>query len=255
MEYKNIVVSEQDMIGKITFDRPPLNVLNIEMMKEMNAALEDMSKRNLKAVILNANGKAFSAGVDVSDHSADKVGEMIRVFHDIFNNMRKLGVPFIALVEGAALGGGCEVAAFCDIILASDRAKFGQPEILVGVFPPVACAIFPTVFGPRKGIELVLTGDTIRADEAKELGLVNHVFPADSFQNEAEKFIKEKIATKSSVVLKLTKKAFLEGCCQRYELAIKAIERIYLDEMMKTKDANEGLRAFLEKRQPIWKNE
>lgn len=254
MEYKTIIVSETDMIGKITFNRPPLNVLNIEMMKEINAALEDLSHRNLKAVILNANGKAFSAGVDVSDHTPDKVNDMISIFHAIFSNMRRMGVPFIAMVEGAALGGGCEVAAFCDIILASDRAKFGQPEIMVGVFPPVACATFPKIFGPKKGMELVLTGDTIKADEAKDLGLVNHVFPADAFQAEAERFIKEKIASKSSVVLKLTKKAFLEGCCQRYEQAIKPIERIYLDEMMKTADANEGLMAFLEKRQPSWQN-
>jgi len=254
LEFKTIVVKEKDMIGRITFNRPPLNILNIEMMKEINNALKEFQKRNLKVLIFDANGKAFSAGVDVSDHTKDKVNEMIAVFHDIFTNLNKINAPTIALVNGAALGGGCEVATFCDIVIASEKSKFGQPEIKVGVLPPVAAAIFPKLIWSKKALELIITGETISANEAKDLGLVNHILPVENFEVEAEKFVNEKLASNSAVVLQLTKRAFLEGTNANYAESIKKIEDIYLNKLMKTNDANEGLKAFLEKRQPNWKN-
>jgi cyclohexa-1,5-dienecarbonyl-CoA hydratase len=254
MDYKTIIVEEKDMIGRIILNKPPLNILNIEMMKEINNALKEFIDKNLKVLILNANGKAFSAGVDVSDHTKDKVEEMINVFHEIFTNLHKINAPTVALVNGAALGGGCEVATFCDIVIASEKSKFGQPEIMVGVFPPIAAAIFPKLMWSKKALELMLTGETIRANEAKELGLVNHILPVENFEVEAEKFVNEKLANNSAVVLQLTKRAFMEGATQNYSESIKKIEDIYLNELMKTNDANEGLTAFLEKRQPIWKN-
>jgi len=255
MDYKTIIVEEKDMIGRITFNRPPVNILNIEMMKEINNALKDFQKRKLKVLILNANGKAFSAGVDVSEHTKEKVKEMIQVFHDIFTNLSKINIPTVALVNGAALGGGCEVATFCDIVIASEKSKFGQPEIKVGVLPPVAAAIFPKLIWSKKALELIVTGEIISANEAKNFGLVNHILPVENFESEAEKFITEKLASNSAVVLQLTKRAFIEGATQNYAESIKKIEDIYLNELMKTNDANEGLAAFLEKRQPIWKNE
>ena len=254
MDYKTIIVEEKDLIGRITFNNPPLNVLNIEMMKEINLALKDFQGKNLKVLIFNANGKAFSAGVDVSDHTKEKVVEMIQVFHDIFNNLIKIDAPTVAIVNGAALGGGCEVATFCDIVIASEKSKFGQPEIKVGVFPPVAAAIFPKLMWSKKALELLITGEVIKANEAKDLGLVNHVLPVENFENESEKLISEKLASNSAIVLKYTKKAFFEGATQNYSESIKKIEDIYLNELMMTSDANEGLSAFLEKRQPVWKN-
>jgi len=254
MGYKTIVVEEKNLIGRITFNSPPLNILNIEMMKEINQALKSFQSKNLKVLIFNANGKAFSAGVDVSDHTKEKVKEMIQVFHEIFTNLHKINAPTVALVNGAALGGGCEVATFCDIVIASEKSKFGQPEIKVGVFPPVAAAIFPKLMWSKKALELMLTGETLRANEAKELGLVNHTLPVENFEAEAEKFITEKLASNSAVVLQLTKRAFMEGATQNYGEAIKKIEDIYLNKLMKTNDANEGLSAFLEKRSPVWKN-
>jgi cyclohexa-1,5-dienecarbonyl-CoA hydratase len=253
MDYKTIIVDEKDMIGRITLNIPPLNILNIEMMKEINQALKDFQGKNLKVLVLNANGKAFSAGVNVSDHTKDKVKEMIQVFHEIFTNLYKINAPTVALVNGAALGGGCEVATFCDIVIASEKSKFGQPEIKVGVFPPVAAAIFPKLMWSKKALELLITGDVIGANDAKELGLVNHILPVDSFDEQADKLVTEK--RNSAIVLQLTKRAFLEGATQNYSESIKKIEDIYLNELMNTKDANEGLSAFLEKRQPVWKNE
>jgi cyclohexa-1,5-dienecarbonyl-CoA hydratase len=252
--YKTILVEEKDMIGRITFNKPPLNVLNIEMMKEINQALEEFQGRYLKVLIIDADGKAFSAGVDISDHTKEKVNEMIQVFHNIFTNLLKIKAPTVALVNGAALGGGCEVAMFCDIVIASEKAKFGQPEIKVGVLPPVAAAIFPKLMWSKKALELIVTGDIIKADEAKDLGLVNHILPVEKFEAESEKFINEKLASNSAVVMQLTKRAFIEGVSQNYLNSIKKIEDIYLNELMKTDDANEGLSAFMEKRQPIWKN-
>jgi cyclohexa-1,5-dienecarbonyl-CoA hydratase len=158
------------------------------------------------------------------------------------------------MVNGAALGGGCEVATFCDIVIASEKSKFGQPEIKVGVFPPVAAAIFPKLMWSKKALELLITGDVIGANDAKELGLVNHILPVDNFDEQAEKLVTEKLASNSAVVLQLTKRAFLEGATQNYSESIKKIEDIYLNELMNTNDANEGLTAFLEKRQPVWKN-
>jgi cyclohexa-1,5-dienecarbonyl-CoA hydratase len=122
------------------------------------------------------------------------------------------------------------------------------------VLPPVAAAIFPKLMWSKKALELIMTGETISANEAKDLGLVNHILPVDNFEEEAEKFIAEKLASNSAVVLQLTKRAFIEGATQNYPISIKKIEDIYLNELMKTDDANEGLAAFLEKRQPVWKN-
>jgi cyclohexa-1,5-dienecarbonyl-CoA hydratase len=254
MDYNNIVIEEKDMIGRITLDNLPLNILNIEMMKEINQALKYFQKRSLKVLIINSNGKAFSAGVDISDHTKEKVNEMIHIFHDIFTNLLKIKAPTIALVNGAALGGGCEVAIFCDIVIASEKSKFGQPEIKVGVLPPVATAIFPKLMWSKKALELIMTGQVISANEAKGLGLVNHILNVNNFEKEAEKFINEKLANNSAIVMQLTKRAFIEGASQNYTESIKKIEDIYLNELMKTDDANEGLAAFMEKREPVWKN-
>lgn len=255
MDYNTIIVTETDGVGRITFNKPPLNIMDIPMMKEINDALRGFRDRTLKALVLDAQGKAFSAGVDVSDHEGDKAVEMIQVFHEIFDNLLEIESPTIAVVKGAALGGGCEVAIFCDLVIASEKAKFGQPEIKVGVFPPVAAAIFPRILGTKKALELLLTGDMVRAAEAKDLGLVNMVLPVDGFEELADTFIREKLVSNSAVVLKFTKKAFMEGAYNNYPVAIKAIEKIYLEELMKTEDAQEGLKAFLDGgRTAVWKD-
>lgn len=254
LEFKNIKTSLNDGIGKIIFDRPPLNVLNIEMMREINQALKNFAKEpTLKLIMFKGDGKAFSVGVDVSEHTQDKVREMLEVFHEIFHNLNEVKVPTLAAVNGAALGGGCEVATFCDIVLASEKAKFGQPEIKVGVFPPVAAIMFPRMMDQKKAFELILTGDVISADEAKSLGLVNQVFKFEEFEEKTNEFIK-KFKALSGTVLKLTKRSINQTIGINYPDAIKNVEDLYLNELMKTDDANEGLQAFLEKREPVWKN-
>jgi cyclohexa-1,5-dienecarbonyl-CoA hydratase len=230
-------------------------VLNIEMMKEINQALKDFeSEPSLKLLIFRGAGKAFSAGVDVAEHTQDKVSEMIEVFHEIFHRLNEMKVPTLAAVNGAALGGGCEVAIFCDIVLASERAKFGQPEIKVGVFPPIAAIMFPRLMEQKKAFELILTGELIKAEEAKSLGLVNQVFSAEEFEEKTSDFIK-KFTGLSGAVLKITKKSINQTMGLTYSEAVKSVEDLYLNVLMKTVDANEGLKAFLEKREPVWKNQ
>jgi cyclohexa-1,5-dienecarbonyl-CoA hydratase len=219
-EYQNIKFERDEHTATITLNRPPLNVMNIKMMREINKALEGLNDDlKLKAVIFKGEGKAFSAGVDVSDHIGAKAEEMIHVFHDIFFKMTRIKAPTIALVNGAALGGGCELATFCDIVLASDASKFGQPEIKVGVFAPIAAVTFPWFTNFRKTLELLLTGDIIPASEARELGLINAVYPAEKFEEEANNFL-EKVTSNSSVVLQLTKQAIDEAFGEDYHIGV-----------------------------------
>jgi cyclohexa-1,5-dienecarbonyl-CoA hydratase len=202
-------------------------------------------------LVIQAKGKVFSVGVDVEDHMGDKAPKMLDVFHGMFRLLDSLGLPTLALVNGSALGGGCELAVYCDMVVASEKAKFGQPEIKVGVFPPIAVLAFPRIIGRKKAFELILSGDTISAQDAFDIGLVNKVVPVEAFEEEAQAFI-SKLAAQSSVVLRMTKKAIVRGYDTGAEEALKVIEDIYMNELMKTADANEGLKAFLEKRKPVW---
>jgi cyclohexa-1,5-dienecarbonyl-CoA hydratase len=252
MNYQYIRMEMKAELAVITLNREPLNVLNIAMMKEINQALDSLKGGKFKILHFKAAGKAFSAGVDVGEHLGDQVEEMIEVFHGIFRRMDALPAVSMASVQGAALGGGCELALYCDLVLASEKAKFGQPEIQVGVFPPIAALIFPRITGPKKALELILSGETITAQEALSLGLINKVVPHETLEEEVEKFC-GKFLPQSGLVLALTKKAFKAGLMDDQAQGLKAIEKIYLQELMKTQDAEEGLKAFLEKRKPVWK--
>jgi len=254
MAFKHIQTELKDGVAYLTLNRAPLNWLNIEMMGEFNAYLEGLMKeKSLKLLVIQAMGKAFSVGVEVADHLGDLAPKMIETFHKMFRLMDALKVPSLAVVNGSALGGGCELALYCDMVIATERAKFGQPEIQVGVFPPIAALIFPRTIGRKKAMELILSGETISAQEALALGLVNKVVPEASLAQELNGFI-EKFTKLSGVVLKLAKEATLAGLNDNMDQGLKAIEKIYLDRLMKTNDAIEGLKAFLEKRKPTWKD-
>ena len=254
MDFKNISLDVKGGVARLVLKRPPVNVLNIEMMKEMNLALEHVQKTpGLRALVLSAEGKFFSAGVDVAEHTHDKVHEMISVFHGIFENLNRLTMPTVAFVQGPALGGGCEVALYCDIVLASEKAKFGQPEIKVGVFPPIAAFLLPNDIPLKFAAEILLTGDTYTAADLKAMGGVNRVFPEASFGADFEAFL-EKITANSAVVLDLSKQAMRAGHGRPYSKAMPDIEKLYLEKLMATEDANEGLKAFMEKRKPVWKD-
>jgi len=254
MNYELIKTDLTDGVATITLARAPLNVLNIAMMTEFNQAMTELIDKQVKLLVINAEGKSFSSGVDVGEHMGDLAPKMIGVFHDMFHNMDKLGVPSIAVVNGHALGGGCEVAIYCDMVISSDKALFGQPEIQVGVFPPIAAMMFPRILGRKKAMELILTGDLIKAQEAMELGLVNKVVPHDTLEEEATDFI-AKFTKLSGPVLKYSRQATLLGLESQQGPVLSEMEDLYLNKLMKTHDAMEGLNAFLEKRKPLWKEE
>ena len=255
MGYSHIEVRFENGLGTITLNRPPVNILNIAMMEEINGVLASWKgKKDLKLVLFDAKGKCFSAGVDVGEHMGDMAPKMIGAFHGIFRLMDKLGIPTVASVYGSCLGGGCELAIFCDLVISSEDAKYGQPEVQVGVFPPIAAQIMPRIIGRKAAMDLILSGRIISAEEAMGMGLINKVVTKDNLNAATQDFCKPYLKL-SAEVLRKTKKAITAGLMDDFEPSLKIIEDIYLEELMPTADAQEGLNAFLEKRKPVWKNE
>ncbi len=247
-------VDVADGIATITMNHPPLNVLHNPMMAELNSALEQvLSGDQPAAVVVRGEGKAFSAGVDVSDHTAEKVGDMIHLFHGIFKKLAATDALTIAALHGAALGGGCELACFCDIVLASDRVKLGQPEVQVGVFPPVAACVLPLQVGIKKAVELNAVGMTLGAQEAYDIGLVNRVYPADEFDARVEEYLSG-IRKLSRPVVRMAKRSTIMLAREQILEHLERSEKLYLGELMKLSDAHEGIAAFLEKRVPKWEH-
>lgn len=253
-EQKFLEVSIEERIATVTMAREPLNVLHNQMMVEFNAALEKLVvDESLVAIVLRAKGKAFSAGVDVGDHTPESASEMIRLFHGIFRKLAVTDALTVAAVQGAALGGGCELACFCDLVLASSRAKFGQPEVQVGVFPPVAAVIFPRQVGTKKAVELNALGRTIDAYEAHRINLVNEIFDVESFDADVDGYL-DGIRKLSCPVARLAKRATLMGERERMLKHLDDAEALYLGELMSLADAHEGVAAFLERREPVWRH-
>ena len=243
-----------DGVARLTLDRPPLNVLHIPMLRELDAALGEIAEdREAKLLLITGEGKAFCAGVDVADHTAERIEFMLETFHGALRRLLELKLPVVAAVNGAALGGGCELVLACDLVIASASAKLGQPEIRLGVFPPVAAALLPRLIGRQRALDLILTGRVIGAEEARDIGLVGRVAPADGFAEAVEEYVGG-LADLSRPVLRLTKRVTLEGMELPAARALERAEAAYLNELMRLEDPHEGLAAFMEKREPVWKD-
>jgi cyclohexa-1,5-dienecarbonyl-CoA hydratase len=252
-ETRAVQLSVEAGVARIVLDRPPLNILTIDVMHQLDAAVRDAAARPTTRVIaLTARGRAFSAGVDVGEHTAATVDRMLAAFHGLCRTLVATDVPLVAVVGGPALGGGCELVALCDIVVAADDATFGQPEVRVGVFPPVAAAAFPFMLG-KGGLPLLLLGDPVPAARARELGLVTTVVPAADLEAAADRIVRQ-LAGASAAVLRLTKRAALAGFRRWFAEALAEAERIYRADLMATADAHEGLQAFLERRAPAWQH-
>jgi len=234
----------------VTLDRPPLNVLDIPMMRDLGRALTPLTAEYDFIVFQGAGPKAFSAGAEVRDHTPERVAEMLGAFHSIFRQLNRAECLTIAAVHGHCLGGGMDLATFCDFVLATESAEFGQPEIKLGCFPPVALITLPQLVGLRATLDLILTGRTISAREAKELGLVTRVVADNTLASSVEALLDE-LGRLSPAVLRLSRRVLRRA--DEFERQLDEVEQVYLGELMKTEDAREGIRAFLEKRAPAWR--
>ena len=255
-DFQYIKFRVDDRAARITFARPPLNILNIAMLREINEALNQCAhQRELAAIVFDAapDCNAFSAGVAVEEHVEETIFQMLDSFHGVFRNLEQIARPTIAIVDGSALGGGCELVAACDIVIASERARFGQPEIKLGVFPPVAAVLLPRVIGDKRARELILTGELIEAPEAARLGLVNYLLPGNELEQKTSDLL-SRFRNLSVTALAFTKEAIDLGRGRSLDLALKEVEDLYLNELMKTYDASEGIKAFTEKRKPEWRH-
>lgn len=253
--YKYIISEINDQVATITLNRPPYNVINIAMMDEINTALAEIENNSdLHFIVFRGAGdKMFSAGVDILDHTEDKVEEMLSKFHDIFRLLYKWDKISISVLHAPAIGGGCELATFCDFVIAAESTYISQPEIDVGCYPPIAAAAFPRMAGPKIALDMVLTGRKLSAHEAQAVGLITRVVPDDEIED-ALKELLSTLAGKSRSVLSLAKKAVRAGTEWEFNLALTKAEDIYIDELLKTEDVKEGLNAFTEKRKPDWKH-
>ena len=247
--FQTIETAETGGVFTLTLNRPPLNILNIAMLEEVGAAL-DLAKGS-SLLVLKGRGKAFSAGADVADHLPASVERMLAVFHGAIRKIAAFEGIVVACVEGAALGGGCELVLPADVVLASSNAQFGQPEIQLGVFAPVAMALLPRLCPAGAARELLLSGRAVDAETALRLGLASRVFAAETFPAECEKY-HSKLQSMSRSSLKLSKRLLRRLHPDDFAAKLQIAEDAYLKELMKTPDASEGCAAFLAKRKPVW---
>jgi cyclohexa-1,5-dienecarbonyl-CoA hydratase len=251
----SVHVESKERVMTITWERPPLNVLDIALLRELDRALADCAAAaHIDVVVLQGAGqRAFSAGVDIKDHTREKVPEMLDVVHGVIRKLLSLPQVTIALVRGVCLGGGCEVASSCDLIVASEESFFATPEIFVGCYPPVALARFSSLIGYHRAAEMILTGRRFSAREAQVAGLVNRVF-ADAQLDNGLRALLDELLGKSGAVLRLTLKGLRELSLGGFGEALKRSEEIYRDDLLKTEDVVEGIQAFLTKRPPQWRH-
>jgi cyclohexa-1,5-dienecarbonyl-CoA hydratase len=247
--------SINDGIGEIVLNNPPLNILTRDVMQQLR---EDLAKlrdeSSLRVLILRAEGKHFSAGADVGEHLPPEYEAMIPEFIETIGAIDSFPLPVVAAVRGRCLGGGFELVQPADFVVAGENAQLGQPEIMLGVLPPAACALLPQICVPSVAAEIVFTGDAIDARQAAEVGLVWKVVADDQVEATALQ-LAQRMARHSGAALRNAKRALREATAPARAHALHRAGRIYVDELMKTRDALEGLKAFTEKRKVEWKHE
>ena len=240
-------------MARVTLAHPPLNVIDIPMMEELSAALAEIESRSdISVLVFAGTEKAFSAGVDVAAHTPDKIEEMLTKFHAVFKTLVASRKVSIAAVRGHCLGGGAELAMVCDLVVTSEDATWGFPEISLGCFPPVAATALAALIGQKRAAELILTGRTIDGNEAASFGLANYAVRTSQVMGKVEELV-EQARKLSSAALAVTKKALYAWDAMHFDKGLARAEKVYLEELMKTEDAREGIQAFLEKRAAQWK--
>ena len=253
-EFEFVKVRVDGEVARLTLDRPDHNLLNERMLMELAAGINTLGERSsIKLIILDSAAKAFCGGIELGEYTQRRVFQLLDAFHGAFSAMLDAAKPLLVVVGGPAFGGGAELAALGDLVIATPKARFAQPEIKLGVFPPLAAAILPYLLGPKHALELVLTGETMSAERAKELGLVNWLVP----ENELEKKVEEicaKVTAQSGPVLTMAKKAIMGSLGLPLREGVRNSMKVFLNELAELEDSQEGLRALVEKRAPKWKN-
>lgn len=256
MQKIKIEYTHDNSIVRIILDDGKGNVLDSIMMGELNELLNSFKeKKDLKLITFEGAGKHFSFGASVEEHKKENAPKMLKEFHQLFYTIADLAIPTLAKISGQCLGGGLEIALICNFLFADKSANLGQPEILLGVFPPPASVILPLKIGNAKAENLIITGNAITADEGKSIGLINEVFEdKDKMEKSIDEWIKKNILNKSASSLRYVVRASRTTFNHLLRKMLPAVEEMYLKELMETDDANEGINSFLEKRKPTWKN-
>lgn len=253
-QFAYIRLRVEGSVARMTLNRPEHNLLNEGMLRELADGIGFAGDNaDVKLILLESACKVFCGGIDIGEYTSTRVFQMLDAFHGAFSAMLEVGKPVICVVNGPAIGGGAELAAFGDLVVATPKARFAQPEISIGVFPPLASTILPFLVGPKKALEIVLTGEAITAERALELGLVNRLVPEANLQQSVTE-LTERISAHSGPVLTMAKKAILGGMGLSLRDGLKNSMNIFLNELYRLEDSQEGLRALVEKRKPNWKN-
>jgi cyclohexa-1,5-dienecarbonyl-CoA hydratase len=247
-----VTVDIKPSVARVVLCHAPLNVIDIPMMEELAQALAEIGARSdVSVVVIRGDGKGFSAGVDVAAHSPDAVEEMLNKFHAVIRALVASKKVTIAAVHGHCLGGGAELAMVCDMAYTTASAQWGFPEIKLGCYPPVACTALAALVGQKRAAELILTGRTISGTEAATMGLANRAVPEEQLAVTVDLSVQELLRL-SPAALAVTKKAFYAWDAMHFDKGLARSEKIYTEELMNTTDAQEGIRAFMEKREPKW---
>ncbi len=251
--YTHLMVSLQAPVTRVILANPPVNVIDLPMMDELQSVLQEIEQRtDIVGLVFAGSDRAFSAGVDVGIHTPDQAREMLTKFHTVIKTVTASKKVTIAAVRGTCLGGGAELAAVCDMVFTADSANWGFPEISLGHFPPVACAVLSGLIGQKHAAELILTGRQISGEDAMRIGLANEALPEDELAEIVDDTC-DRLGQLSPAALRIAKKALYAWDAMHFDKGLGKAEQIYLDELIKTEDAAEGVRAFLEKRPPKWK--
>lgn len=241
-------------VARMTLNRPEHNLLNEPMLRELADGIAFVADRaDVKLIVLDSACKVFCGGIDVGEYTSERVFQMVEAFHSVFAGILESSKPVLTVLNGPAIGGGAELAVFGDLVVATPKARFAQPEITIGVFPPLASTILPFLVGPKVALELVLLGEPITAERALELGLLNRLVPEAQLEATVDGLI-AKITSHSGPVLTMAKRAIVGGIGLSLRDGLKNSMNIFLNELYRLEDSQEGLRALVEKRKPNWKN-
>lgn len=253
-EFRFVKFRMDKNVAWITLCRPEHNLLNEAMLREIEEGILVAGDHDeVKLMVLDSACKVFCGGIDVGEYTSARVFQMLDAFHAVFAGILGTGKPVLCVVNGPAIGGGAELAAFGDLVVATPKARFAQPEVSIGVFPPLASTVLPFLVGPKTALELVLTGEPVTAERALELGLVNRLVPEAQLENTVKGLV-ARISAHSAPVLAMAKKAILGGVGLSLKDGLKQSMNIFLNELYRLEDSQEGVRALVEKRKPNWKN-